>query len=264
MTWDKKSERERATRWERMMKVFYTMDVASIGVVFDTGSKVEFYGKPVASIALCQYISNNANGNGNGNCHLAQIMSSNAEKETCIKEPKNEMNGIFVRYGNSTNSQPEEIDMAFLPEVIAIVNGCDVSRYFIDKQNRDMTFWFSGASLDRCWYSSLEELEKYDEHFKAAVSDELCVPDDIAAYIYFEPKVRELLELIEGCSDASGKADAMRVQILLRHRMNLNDDEAWAVFDYALKLGLFEEVDNVYARATGEKPRVLPEKYDDT
>jgi hypothetical protein len=245
------------TRWERMMMVFYTKDIASIGVVFDANSKVEFQGKPVASIAICQYVPNTTS--RNGNCSLAKMLSNT----NSVTEPREEMNGVFVWYRDSgINNQPEKVDSAFLPEIITIINERAVSMYFIDKHYRDMSFWMSGASLDRCWYSSLEELEKYDKQFSAVASDDMCIPDDIAAHMYFEPKVRELVELIEGCSDASGKADAARVQKLLKRRLNLNDEEAWAVFDYALKLGLFEEVDNVYARATGKRPPALPGKYD--
>ncbi len=131
MTRDKISEQER-TRWVRLMEVFLTRDVASIGVVFDTDNIVEFHGKPVTSIAICQYIPNTVNGAIGGNS-LAKIISDNVGKETCFKEPSGEMNGIFVWYGDGMTSQPEEVDGAFLPEILNMINDCAVSRYFIDK-----------------------------------------------------------------------------------------------------------------------------------
>ncbi len=249
------------TIWERMMRVFYTRDVASVGVVFDHVSEPDFQGKPVTYIAVCQYVPNTVN----GKCNLAVINGTGELPR--ITEPSDEINGVFIGYGGSgieAMRPSEKVDDAFLPDIIRIVNECPVSKYFIDKHYRDMTFWLSGASLDRKWYPSIGELEKYDEKFSASVSDYMDIPDDIAAYMYFEPKVRELVELIHGCSDPTGKADASTVQKLLRRRLGLNEDDAWAVFDYALKLGLFVEVENVYAKATGRMIRPLPGKYDPT
>ncbi len=252
---------QQTTVWERLMKVFYTRDVAAVGVMFDALTRVDFHGKLVASIAICQYIPN-VSGSGE-NDSIFTKMASSADAKPRILEPKAEMDGIYVWYANST-SRPERIESEFVPEIIDIINDCKVSRYYIDKHYRDMTFWVSGASMDRCWYSSLGELEKYDQDFKAEVSDQMNIPDDIPAHIYFTPKVHVLMDIMEGCCDSTGKADAQTVQVLLRRRTKLNDDEAWSVFDYAMKLGLFVEVENVYAKPTGKRPHKMPDKYDPT
>jgi hypothetical protein len=173
-----------------------------------------------------------------------------------ITEPLAETNGIFAWYEESGIPYALEIKGSLLQEIISLVNYIDtkILGFFADMLSRDMTFWSSGASVDRVNFSSLEELEKSSiTEFSTPVGDDMHIPNSVAAHVYFEPKVNKLIDLIKDNRDSSGKADAKNIHKLLKQCLNLNDDDAWSVFDYAAKFKGIEEVEEINVRFTGKK-----------
>ncbi len=242
------------TMWERMMNIFYTKNIATLGIVF--ASRPEFYGKSVTSITVSQHVLNTKPG---------VVAAAATGNETYITEPLAEMNGIFAWYEKSGAHCAIEIEGKLLQEIVSLVNHNDtkIHSFFADVLSRDMTFWSAGASVDRVYFSSLEELGKsFVVEYRTPVGDDMHIPNSVAAHAYFEPKVKKLVELIKDNRDSSGKADARNVHKLLKQRLNLNDDDAWSVFDYAAKFKGIEEVEEINVRFTGKK---LPsiEKADD-
>ncbi|MFA4936105.1 MAG: hypothetical protein WC568_09750, partial [Candidatus Methanoperedens sp.] len=69
--------------WERVMKIFYTKNIAALGIVF--ASSHEFHGKSVTSITISQHVLNTKRG----------VATTDA---VTITEPLAEMNGIFAWY----------------------------------------------------------------------------------------------------------------------------------------------------------------------
>ena len=59
-----------------------------------------------------------------------------------------------------------------------------------------------------------------------------------------------------------GKADAEVVHTNLTKALNLGSEETWAVFDYAVRFNIFEEVNQRYAVLTGKTVPSIPEHYD--
>ncbi|MGB8217413.1 MAG: hypothetical protein WCE94_08935 [Candidatus Methanoperedens sp.] len=244
------------TAWERVMKIFYTKNIATLGIVL--ASSHEFHGKSVTSITISQHVLNTKRG-------AAAAGAVAIGNPAYITEPLAEMNGIFAWYEKSGIPYAIEIEGHSLLEIISLVNHNDtkIHRFFVNMLSRDMTFWSSGASVDIVYFSSLEELEKSPiAEFSTPVGDDMHVPDSIAAHVYFEPKVKKLIDLIKDNRDSSGKADARAIHKLLKECLNLNDDDAWSVFDYAAKFNGIEEVEEINVRYTGKK---LPsiEKADD-
>ncbi len=238
------------TAWERVMKIFYTKNIAALGIVFAFSH--EFHGKSVTSITISQHVLNTKRG-----VTTAGVVA--------ITEPLAEMNGIFAWYEKNGIPCALEIEGKLLQEIISIVNHNDtkIHSFFVDVLSRDMTFWSSGASMDSVHFSSLEELEKSSiAEFSTPVGDDMHIPNSVAAHVYFEPKVKKLIDLIKDNRDSSGKADARNIHKLLKQCLNLNDDDAWSVFDYAAKFKGIEEVEEINVRFTGKK---LPpiEKADD-
>ncbi len=247
------------TTWERVMKIFYTKNIATLGIVF--ASSHEFHGKLIDSITISQHVLNTRRG------VMAAGTAGAAAKENaaCITEPLAEMNGIFAWYEKNGTPCALEIEGHLLIELISLVNHNDtkIHRFFVNMLSRDMTFWSSGASVDSVYFSSQEALEKSSiADFSTPVGDDMHIPGPIAAHIYFEPKVKKLIDLIKDNRDSSGKADARAIHKLLKECLNLNDDDAWSVFDYAAKFKGIEEVEEINVRFTGKK---LPsiEKADD-
>lgn len=245
---------ENNTMWERIMNIFYTKNIATLGIVF--ASRPEFHGKSITSITVSQHVLNTKPG---------VVAAAATGNETYITEPLHEMNGIFAWYEKSGAHCAIEIEGKLLQEIVSLINHNDtkIHSFFADVLSRDMTFWSTGASVDRVYFSSLEELEKsFIVEFRTPIGDDMHIPNSVAAHAYFEPKVKTLVELIKDNRDSSGKADARTVHKLLKQRLNLNDDDAWSVFDYAAKFKGIEEVEEINVRFTGKK---LPsiEKADD-
>ncbi|WAM22676.1 MAG: hypothetical protein OI715_00855 (plasmid) [Candidatus Methanoperedens sp.] len=244
------------TTWERVIRIFYTKNIATLGIVF--ASNHEFHGKSVISITVSQHVLKTK-------CGVASAGALVMGKTAYIAEPLAEMNGIFAWYEKSGMPSAIEIEGPLLLELISLVNHDDtkIHRFFVNMLSRDMTFWSSGASVDSVYFSSLEELEKSSiAEFSTPVGDDMHVPDSIATHVYFEPKVEKLIDLIKDNRDSTGKADARNIHKLLKQCLNLNDDDAWSVFDYAAKFKGIEEVEEINVRYTGKK---LPsiEKADD-
>lgn len=248
------------TTWERVMKTFYTKNIATLGIVF--ASSHEFQGKSVTSITVSQHVLNTKR------CVVVAGTAAGATaigNTAYITEPLAEMNGIFAWYEKSGAHCAIEIEGKLLQEIVSLINHNDtkIHSFFADVLSRDMTFWSTGASVDRVYFSSLEELGKsFIVEFRTPIGDDMHIPNSVAAHAYFEPKVKKLVELIKDNRDSSGKADARTVHKLLKQRLNLNDDDAWSVFDYAAKFKGIEEVEEINVRFTGKK---LPsiEKADD-
>lgn len=244
------------TTWERVMSIFYTKNIATLGIVF--ASRPEFHGKSVISITISQYVLNTKPG---------VVAAAEIGKETYITEPLHEMNGIFVWYEKSGTPYAIEIEGKLLQEIVSLVNlnhnDTKIHSFFVDVLSRDMTFWSTGASVDRVYFSSLEELEKSCiAEFRTPVGDDMHIPNSVAAHAYFEPKVKKLVELIKDNRDSSGKADARNVHKLLKQHLDLNDDDAWSVFDYAAKFKGIEEADEIYVRFTGKQLPSIEKRYD--
>jgi hypothetical protein len=242
------------TTWERVMSIFYTKNIATLGIVF--ASRPEFHGKSITSITISQYV-----------LHTKPSIMTAIGKETYITEPLHEMNGIFVWYEKSGTPNAIEIEGKLLQEIVSLVNlnhnDTNIHSFFVDVLSRDMTFWSSGASADRVYFSSMEELEKsYIAEFRTPVGDDMHIPNSVAAHAYFEPKVKKLVELIKDNRDSSGKADARIVHQLLKQHLNLNDDDAWSVFDYAAKFKGIEEVEEINVRFTGKQLPSIEKRYD--
>jgi hypothetical protein len=247
------------TIWERVMEIFYTKNIATLGIVF--ASSHEFHGKLIDSITISQHVLNTRRG------VMAAGTARAAAKENtaCITEPLPEMNGIFAWYEKNGMPCALEIERKFLQEIVSLINHNDtkIHSFFVDVLSRDMTFWSSGASMDKHYFSSIEELEKSPiAEFSTPVGDDMHIPGTIAAHIYFEPKVKKLIDLIKDNRDSSGKADARTIHKLLKQCLNLNDDDAWSVFDYAAKFNGIEEVEEINVRYTGKKIPSI-EKADD-
>ncbi len=247
---------DKKNTWERVMIIFYTKNIATLGIVF--ASSHEFHGKAVTSITISQHVLNTRRG-------AAAAGAVAIGNKAYITEPLAEMNGIFAWYEKNGIPCAIEIEGPLLLEIISLVNHNDtkIHRFFVNMLSRDMTFWSSGASVDSIYFSSLEEMEKSSiAEFSTPIGDDMHVPDSIATHIYFEPKVKKLIDLIKDNRDSSGKADARAIHKLLKQCLNLNDDDAWSVFDYAAKFNGIEEVEEINVRYTGKK---LPsiEKTDD-
>jgi hypothetical protein len=135
-----------------------------------------------------------------------------------------------------------------------------------DVLQRNIAFLNSKADIRRMYFQNLEEMEKALclNAFKVYNDDDMRAPEPVPAHLYFEPKVKKLIELIKKYSDASGKADAEVIHATLMEKLDLGSDEAWAVFDYAARFNIFEEVDQRYAMLTGKKIPSISEHYDDT
>ncbi len=240
------------TTWERVMKIFYSKNIATLGIVF--ASSHEFHGKSVTSVTISQHVLNTKRG-------VAAVIGSTAY----LTEPLAEINGIFAWHEKGGIPCAIEIEGPLLLEIISLVNHDEtkIHKFFVNMLSRDMTFWSSGSSIESVYFSSLEELEKSSiAEFSTPVGDDMHVPNSIAAHVYFEPKVKKLIDLIKDNRDSSGKADARIIHKLLKQCLNLNDDDAWSVFDYAAKFKGIEEVEEINVRFTGKK---LPsiEKEDD-
>jgi hypothetical protein len=212
------------TTWERVMRIFYTRNIATLGIVF--ASSHEFHGKSVTSITISQHVLKTK-------CGVASAGALVMGKTAYIAEPLAEMNGIFAWYVKSGIPCAIEIEGPLLLELISLVNHNEIHRFFVNMLSRDMTFWSSGASVDCVYFSSMEEVEKsHIEEFSTPVGDDMHVPDSIATHVYFGPKVEKLIDLIKDNRDSTGKADARNIHKLLKQCLNLNDDDAWSVFDY--------------------------------
>jgi len=238
---------DKKNTWERVMRIFYTKNIATLGIVF--ASSHEFHGKAVTSITISQHVLNTKHS-------VAAAGAVAIENTAYITEPLAEMNGIFAWYEKNGIPCAIEIEGPLLLEIISLVNHNDtkIHRFFVNMLSRDMTFWSSGASVDSIYFSSLEEMEKSSiAEFSTPIGDDMHVPDSIATHIYFEPKVKKLIDLIKDNRDSSGKADARNIHKLLKQCLNLNDDDAWSVFDYAAKFKGIEEVEEINVRFTGKK-----------
>ncbi|CAG0999140.1 hypothetical protein FLAV_02823 [Flavobacteriales bacterium] len=242
------------TRWERIMEIFYTRSVASLGMNFVPA--LYFCDKPVISICISQHVlSKKAN--------ICPISSYN---KTVISEPTLEMNGIFAWHEQSGTLQAIEVGKDLLSHIISLVNSptTRINSFYADILLHDINFLNRDAYTHRIYFSTLEELESSSslDVFKVHISDDLRAIEPMSAHLYFEPKIRKLIELIKIYSDASGKADAEVVHTNLTKALNLGSEETWAVFDYAVRFNVFVEVDQRYAVLTGKTVPSIPEHHE--
>jgi hypothetical protein len=179
-----------------------------------------------------------------------------------------EMNGIFAWYDLNGTAQTIELGKYLQSQVISLINSPSTTIYnfYADVLQRNTTFPNSGADIRRMYFPNLEEMEKSLclHAFRVYINDDMCALEPVPAHLYFEPKVRKLIELIKKYTDVSGKADAEVVHAILMKNLNLGSDETWAVFDYAAWFNIFEEVDQRYAVLTGNTVPSIPEQYDKT
>ena len=244
------------TRWERVMVLFYTKNIASLGMSF--APALNFSKISVTSLTISQYVMGKQN----------NIISVSTGNKTVIGNPLLEMNGVFAWYDLNGTAQAIEVGKDLLSQVISLVNSPTtmIYNFYADVLQRNTTFPNSGADIRRMYFTNLEEMEKslYLHAFRVYMNDDMRVPEPVPAHLYFEPKIRKLVELIKRYSDASGKADAEVVHAILMKNLNLGIDEAWAVFDYAARFNIFNEVDQRYAVLTGKTVPSIPEQFDNS
>jgi hypothetical protein len=244
------------TRWELMMEIFYTRSVASLGMNF--APALYFCAQPVISIMISQHVLSKK----------ADTSSISPYNKTVICEPALEMNGIFALHDQNGILQTIEVGKDLLGQIISLVNSpiTRINSFYADVLLHNINFLNRDACMHRIYFSTLEKLESSCslDVFKVHISDDLRAPEPVPAHLYFEPKVRKLIELIKRYSDAYGKADAEVVHTILMKKLNLGSDEAWAVFDYAARFNIFNEVDQRYAVLTGNTVPSIPEHYDNT
>jgi hypothetical protein len=244
------------TRWERIMEIFYTRSVASLGMNF--APAFYFCDKTVISISISQHVLSKK----------ANISSNSSNNKTIISEPALEMNGIFALHEQNGTLQAFEVGNDLLSYIISLVNSptTRINSFFADVLLHDINFLNRDAYTHRIYFSTLEELESSSnlDVFKVHISDDLRAIEPVSAHLYFEPKIIKLIELIKIYSDASGKADAEVVHTNLTKAFNLGSDEAWAVFDYASRFDIFEEVDQRYAVLTGKTIPSIPAYQDNS
>lgn len=244
------------TRWERILKIFYTRGIASLSMNFIPALYI--YSKPVMSICISQHVlSNKAN--------ICPISSYN---KTVFSDLTLEMNGIFALHEQNGTLQAIEVGKDMLNHIISLVNSptTRINSFYADVLLQDINFVNRDAYKHRIYFSTLDELEASSslDVFKVHISDDLRAIEPVSAHLYFEPKIRKLIELIKIYSDASGKADAEVVHTNLTKALNLGSEEAWAVFDYAARFNIFEEVDQRYAVLTGKTVPSIPEYQDNS
>ncbi len=244
------------TRWERVMVLFYTKNIASLGMSFATAlnlSKIS-----ATSITISQYVLGRQN----------NIISVSPGNKTVIGDPLLEMNGVFAWYDQNGKVQAIEVGDDMLNQIISLVNSPTtmIYNFYVDVLQRNTAFLNGSADIRRMYFPNLEEMEKSLclDAFRVYINDDMRAPEPVPAHSYFEPKIRNLIELIKRYSDSSGKADAEVVHAILMKNLNLGSDEAWAVFDYAARFNIFQEVDQRYAVLTGKTIPSIPEHCDDT
>ncbi len=244
------------TRWERVMVLFYTKNIASLGMSF--APALNFSKTSVTSITISQYVLGKQN----------NIISVSTGEKTVISDPLLEINGVFAWYDLNGKAQAMEIGRDLQGKVISFVNNPSTTIYnfYADVLQRNTTFLNGSANVKRMYFPNLEEMEKSLclHAFRVYMNDDMRAREPVPAHLYFEPKIRKLVELIKKYSDASGKADAEVVHAILMKNLNLGSDEAWAIFDYAARFNIFNEVDQRYAVLTGNTVPLTPEHYDDT
>ena len=238
------------------MEVFYTKNIASLVMSF--APALNFSKTTLTSITFSQYVLGRQN----------NIMSILLGNKTVISDPLLEMNGVFAWYDLNGTAQAIEVGKDMQSQVISLINSPSTTIYnfYADVFQRNTTFPNSSADIRRMYFPNLEEMEKSLclHAFRVYMNDDMRAPEPVPAHLYFEPKVRKLIELIKRYSDASGKVDAEVVHAILMKNLNLGSDEAWAVFDYASRFNIFIEVDKRYAALTGNTVPSIPEHYDDT
>ncbi len=243
-------------RWDRLMEVFYTKNIASLGMNFSPA--LNFSKISVTSITISQYVLGRQN----------NIISVSPGKKTVISDPLLEINGVFAWYDLNGRAQAIEIGKDMQGKVISLVNNPSTIIYdfYADVLQRNTTFLNGSANIKRMYFPNLEEMEKALclNAFKVYNDDDMRAPEPVPAHLYFEPKVKKLIELIKKYSDSSGKADAEVIHAILMEKLDLGSDEAWAVFDYAARFNIFEEVDQRYAMLTGKTIPSISEHYDNT
>jgi hypothetical protein len=244
------------TRWERVMVLFYTKNIASLGMSFAPAQN--FSKISVTSVTISQYVMGRQN----------NIISVSTWNKTVIGNPLLEMNGVFAWYDLNGTAQAIEVGKDLLSQVISLVNSPTtmIYNFYADVLQRNTSFPNSGADIRKMYFTNLEEMEKSLclHAFRVYMNDDMRALEPVPAHLYFEPKIRKLIELIKKYSDASGKADAEVVHAILMKNLNLGSDETWAVFDYAARFNIFNEVDQRYAVLTGKTVPLIPEHYDNT
>jgi hypothetical protein len=244
------------TRWERVMVLFYTKNIASLGMSF--APALNFSKTSVTSITISQYVLGRKN-------NIISVLPGN---NTIIGNPLLEMNGVFAWYDLNGIAQAIEVGKDLQSQVISLINSPSTTIYnfYADVLQRNTTFPNSSADIKRIYFPNLEEMEKSPclHAFRVYINDDMRAREPVPAHLYFEPKIKKLIELIKRYSDVSGKADAEVVHAILMENLNLGSDEAWAVFDYAARFNIFNEVDQRYAVLTGNTVPSIPEHYDDT
>jgi hypothetical protein len=244
------------TRWERVMVLFYTKNIASLGMNF--APALNFSKISVTSVTISQYVRARQN----------SIISVSPWEKTIIGDPLVEMNGVHAWHVLNGRMQVIEVGKDLLPKVISLVNSPSTTIYnfHADVLQRNIAFLNSKAGIRRTYFPNLEEMEKNLclNAFKVYNDDDMRAPEPVPAHLYFEPKVKKLIELIKKHSDASGKADAEVIHAILMKKLDLGSDEAWAVFDYAARFNIFNEVDQRYAVLTGKTIPSISGHYDNT
>ncbi len=244
------------TRWEHVMVLFYTKNIASLGMNF--APALNFSKISVTSITISQYVLGRQN----------NIISISSGEKTAIVDPLLEMNGVFAWHVLNGRMQAIEVGKGMQSQVISLVNSPSTTIYnfFVDVLQRNTAFLNSSADIRRMYFPNLEEMEKSLclHGFRVYINDDMRAPEPVPAHLYFEPKVKKLIELIKKHTDASGKADAEIIHAILMEKLDLGSDEAWAVFDYAARFNIFEEVDQRYAMLTGKTIPSIPGHYDNT
>lgn len=242
------------TRWERVMVLFYAKNIASLGMSF--APTLKFSKISVTSITISQYVLGRQN----------NIISVSPGEKTVISDPLLEMNGVFAWHDLNGTAQAIEVGKDLQSQVISLINSPSTTIYNFYAEVLQRNTMNSGADIRRMYFPNLEEMEKSLclHAFRVYMNDDMRAPEPVPAHLYFEPKIRKLVELIKKYSDASGKADAEVVHAILMKNLNLGIDEAWAVFDYAARFNIFNEVDQRYAVLTGNTVPLTPEHYDNT
>lgn len=242
------------TRWERVMVLFYAKNIASLGMSF--APTLKFSKISVTSITISQYVLGRQN----------NIISVSPGEKTVISDPLLEMNGVFAWHDLNGTAQAIEVGKDLQSHVISLINSPSTTIYNFYAEVLQRNTMNSGADIRRMYFPNLEEMEKSLclHAFRVYMNDDMRAPEPVPAHLYFEPKIRKLVELIKRYSDAAGKADAEVVHAILMKNLNLGIDEAWAVFDYAARFNIFNEVDQRYAVLTGNTVPLTPEHYDNT
>jgi hypothetical protein len=238
------------------MVLFYTKNIATLGMNF--APALNFSKISVTSVTISQYVLGRQN----------NIISVAPNNKTVIGDPLLEMNGVFAWHVLNGTAHANEVEKDLQNQVISLINSPSTTIYdfYADVLQRNTTFPNSSADIRRMYFPNLEEMERSLclHAFRVYINDDMRAPEPVPAHLYFEPKVKKLIELIKRYSDVSGKADAEVVHAILMKNLNIGSDEAWAVFDYAARFNIFEEVDQRYAVLTGKTVPSIPEHYDDT